>query len=109
MSLGSYPPGARALSWKQCRCSACEGSPIIVLRDGASYLAVGAPGGRRIVNAVTQTLLNIVEHDMGPPQAVSAPRIDASGPTVLANSRLGDNTIERLRAIGHRIRMRDEG
>jgi gamma-glutamyltranspeptidase len=41
---------------------------------------------------------------MGPQQAVSAPRIDASGSTVLANSRLGDDTIERLRAMGHRVR-----
>lgn len=78
-------------------------APVVVTRNGAPYLTLGAPGGRRIVNAVTQVLLNIVEHGMGPQQAVSAPRIDASGPFVLANSRLGDETIGRLREKGHRV------
>ena len=83
-------------------------TPIIVTRDGEPVLAAGAPGGRRIVNAVTQVLLNIVEHGMGPQQAVSEPRIDASGPYVLANSRVGEATIGRLAAIGHRIEPVEE-
>ena len=78
-------------------------TPIVVTRDGEPFLAAGAPGGRRIVNAVTQVLLNIVEHNMGPQQAVSEPRIDASGPQVLANSRIGEATLGRLAEMGYRI------
>lgn len=78
-------------------------TPIVATRDGEPYLAVGAPGGRRIVHAVTQVFLNLVEHGLGPQAAVSTPRIDASGPRVLANDRLGDDVIAALGEMGHRI------
>ena len=62
--------------------------PMIVTRDGKALAAIGAPGGRRIIHAVVQVLLNIVERGMGAQDAVDAPRIDASGSTLLASERL---------------------
>lgn len=36
-------------------------SPTLVLKDGKPVLAVGAPGGTRIISCVAQTLLNVLE------------------------------------------------
>ena len=51
-------------------------SPTIVLdSDGKFLLAVGAAGGSRIITAVTQVLLNVLEHRMALADALAAPRI----------------------------------
>ena len=51
-------------------------TPTIVLRkDGTPWFAVGAAGGPRIISAVLQTIINVIDHDMGIQQALDAPRI----------------------------------
>ncbi len=51
-------------------------TPAIVLRkDGSLWFAVGARGGPRIISAVTQTIINMIDHDMNIQQAIDAPRI----------------------------------
>jgi gamma-glutamyltranspeptidase/glutathione hydrolase len=51
-------------------------TPTIVLRrDGSLWFALGARGGPRIINAVLQTILNVVDHNMNIQQAIDAPRI----------------------------------
>jgi gamma-glutamyltranspeptidase/glutathione hydrolase len=51
-------------------------TPAIVLRkDGSLWFALGARGGPRIITAVLQTIINMVDHDMNIQQAIDAPRI----------------------------------
>jgi gamma-glutamyltranspeptidase/glutathione hydrolase len=51
-------------------------TPTIVLRkDGSVWFAVGARGGPRIITAVLQTVINMIDHDMNLQQAINAPRI----------------------------------
>ena len=49
-------------------------SPTIVMRDGQTLLALGAPGGTRIITCVLQTLLNYLDYGMSLYEAVAAPR-----------------------------------
>ena len=51
-------------------------TPTIVLRkDGSVWFAVGARGGPRIISAVLQTVINMIDHEMNIQEAVDAPRI----------------------------------
>ena len=51
-------------------------TPTIVLRkDGTPWFAVGAAGGPRIISAVLQMIINVIDHDMKIQQALDAPRI----------------------------------
>lgn len=75
--------------------------PTIVLRDSKPFLGVGAPGGRRIVNAVAQVLMNVLDHGKRPGPAVGAPRLDANGPIVMVNGRVEADTVRRLKEMGH--------
>ena len=60
-------PGKRPLS---------SMTPTIVLRkDGSVWFALGARGGPRIISAVMQTVINVIDHDMNIQQAIDAPRI----------------------------------
>lgn len=60
-------PGKRPLS---------SMTPTIVLRkDGTVWFALGARGGPRIITAVLQTIINVIDHDMNIQQAIDAPRL----------------------------------
>ncbi len=51
-------------------------TPTIVLRkDGSLWFALGARGGPRIISAVMQSVINVIDHDMDIQQAIDAPRI----------------------------------
>ncbi len=50
-------------------------TPTMVCKDGEVRLVLGAPGGGRIITAVLQVLLDVVDHKMGLEQAVRAPRV----------------------------------
>lgn len=92
----SLAPGKRGLN---------NMTPLLVTRDGRPFLALGAAGGRRIIQAVTQILLNVVDHRMGIQDAVSAPRIDCSGPLVVTDARVAPAVRAALEAMGHRTRV----
>jgi len=63
----SVQPGKRPLS---------SMTPTIVLKkDGTPWFALGARGGPRIISAVIQTVINVIDHDMDIQQAIDAPRI----------------------------------
>jgi Gamma-glutamyltransferase len=67
----------------------------VLLHRGGKFAAIGAPGGRRIINAVVQVIINLVDRGMSAEEAVFAPRIDASGTGLLYSERLRD-TMEGL-------------
>ncbi len=78
-------------------------TPIIARKDGRTVLAVGAPGSRKISNAVSQATLNSLVFGMPVQAAVSAPRIDASQNSILADDRIDANVLAGLRDLGHRV------
>ncbi len=80
-------------------------TPAIVLRDGRPLLAVGASGGRRITNCVSQLISHVVDHQMSAQEAIDAPRVDGSTPWVTAAARLEDAVIEDLRARGWEVQL----
>lgn len=49
-------------------------TPTIVEKDGKLFMVLGTPGGSTIITSVFQTILNVVEYDMGMQAAVDAPR-----------------------------------
>jgi gamma-glutamyltranspeptidase / glutathione hydrolase len=49
-------------------------TPTILTRDGQPFLAVGAMGGRTIINTVLLTILNVVDFGMNIQDALDAPR-----------------------------------
>ncbi|HUE75379.1 MAG TPA: gamma-glutamyltransferase [Chloroflexota bacterium] len=82
--------------------------PLIAIHDGRAELVVGASGGRKIINCVTQLVLNVIDHQMGIQAAISAPRIDCSTRDTLIDDRLEAEVVERVRSLGHSAQLRTE-
>jgi gamma-glutamyltranspeptidase/glutathione hydrolase len=82
-------------------------SPTIVLRkDGSFWFALGARGGPRIITAVLQAVINVIDHDMNIQQAIDAPRIHHQWfPDEILIEPLGmsDDTQRALEKLGHKF------
>jgi len=66
----SIAPGKRPLS---------SMAPSLVEKDGRLVFVLGSPGGSRIITAVLEAVMNIVDYGMTPQEAVDAPRLHYQG------------------------------
>jgi gamma-glutamyltranspeptidase / glutathione hydrolase len=82
-------------------------SPSIVLDPrGGLLLVTGARGGPRIISAVSQIILNVIDHRMSLADAMRAPRIHHQAlPDSIGLERGGfdPSVIAELRAMGHYV------
>jgi gamma-glutamyltranspeptidase/glutathione hydrolase len=50
-------------------------TPTIILKEGKPFMILGSPGGARIITAVFQTILNVIDFKLSLNEAVDKPRI----------------------------------
>jgi gamma-glutamyltranspeptidase/glutathione hydrolase len=89
-------PGKRPLS---------SMSPTIVCQDGQPMIALGAAGGPKIINAVLQELVDMLDLGMTPAQALATPRIHQqwSPDELLVETKLPAGLKKSLARRGHKI------
>jgi gamma-glutamyltranspeptidase/glutathione hydrolase len=77
--------------------------PALAFRHGEPYLAVGAPGGRKIVSAIPQVIANMVDLGDGPQAAIEAPRLHTEGGDLWVDDRVGEANLKALGRMGHPV------
>jgi gamma-glutamyltranspeptidase/glutathione hydrolase len=94
-------PGKRMLS---------SMTPTIVLKNNKPYLVVGTPGGTTISTSVFQTLVNILEFDMSPEDAVNKPKFHHQWlPDRIDVERDFDPAVKKqLEAMGYQVNSRGQ-
>ena len=80
-------------------------TPALVLGPDGVRMAVGASGGRRITNCVTQLISKVVDYGMGPQEAIDSPRVDCSLPVTSVDPRMPADVVAELEKRGHRIHV----
>ncbi|MGH9751457.1 MAG: gamma-glutamyltransferase [Blastocatellia bacterium] len=84
--------------------------PVIVMRDGKPWIAIGTPGGHTIVQTVPQMVMNLIDFRMDIQQAIASPRISFAEPDVIGvDDGVSEPTRKELSAMGHNIRVRSQG
>ena len=78
-------------------------TPALVMDADGVRMAVGASGGRRITNCVTQLIAKVVDYGIGPQAAIDSPRVDCSLPVTSVDPRLPADVVAELESRGHRI------
>jgi gamma-glutamyltranspeptidase/glutathione hydrolase len=81
-------------------------TPTFVFDGSRLRACVGAPGGTKIVTGILQVIVNVLDHDMTPVEAVSAPRIDFQGEAVQAEARIPVAVCEGLERLGYSVNRR---
>jgi gamma-glutamyltranspeptidase / glutathione hydrolase len=89
-------PGKRPLS---------SMSPTIVLKDGKPVLVTGSPGGSRIISAVIQVVVDVLDYNMDVAAAVAAPRVHHQWmpDEVRVERGFPEDVLAELRAKGHKV------
>lgn len=85
-------------------------TPTIVEKDGELFMVLGTPGGSTIITSVFQVLVNIIEFDMSPVDAVHSPRFHHQWkPDILyvEQGAISKENRRILEAIGHQIEERE--
>ncbi len=82
-------------------------TPTIVLKDGKPQIVTGAPGGSRIITAVLQVIVNVIDFRQTITDAVAAPRLHHQWlpDQVLVERTFPADTIKALEAKGHTVRV----
>jgi gamma-glutamyltranspeptidase/glutathione hydrolase len=83
-------------------------TPTIVLRDGRPLLGIGAPGGRRIISALVQSLVNVLDFGLGVQAAVTTPRVHCEGPLTEVDGRNPAAIVDGLTSRGHQVKVVEE-
>ncbi len=95
-SINAPEPGKRPLS---------SMSPTIVLDpEGRPFMTVGSAGATRIITAVVQIVVNVVDHGMKMDEAIEQPRIYNLETGGLHHERgLGADVVAGLQELGHAL------
>ncbi len=82
--------------------------PVLVLKDGRPWLAMGTPGGDGQTHTLTQILNNVLVFGMTPQQAIDAPRIRRHPDGSLAiEDRIAEEVRSALAARGYEVLARE--
>lgn len=83
-------------------------APTIVMENGKPYMAVGSPGGSRIIGYVAKTLVAHTDWNMDIQQAVSLPNmLNRFGTYELEEQTDAAKWVEPLQKLGYKTQVRD--
>ena len=83
-------------------------APTIVLKNGQPYLAVGSPGGSRIIGYVAKTLVAHIDWNMNIQQAIDLPNmLNRFGTYELEEHTAATEHAAGLSSLGYKIQVRD--
>jgi len=82
-------------------------TPTIVLKDGKLFLVLGSPGGARIITAVANILMGVVDYRMNIQEAVNAPRFHNQWMPDMVNVEqwFSPDAVRLLEQIGHKVEI----
>jgi gamma-glutamyltranspeptidase len=84
--------------------------PMIVMRDGKPWIAVGSPGGHTIVQTVPQIVMNIIDFRMDVQRAIAAPRLSFVEPDIIAvDEGVPESVRKELTKLGHHVQVKSLG
>jgi len=92
-------PGKRMLS---------SMDPTIITKDGRLFMVTGSPGGRTIINTVTEIVLNATTFGMDVRQAVDAPRFHHQwlpDEVTFERNAIPDSTLQALTTMGYAVKF----
>ena len=80
-------------------------TPTIVMKNNKPWLVAGSPGGARIITTVLQSVVNTIDHEMNPAEAIITPRVHHQWlPDELrVEEGISPDTIKLLQDKGHNV------
>ena len=80
-------------------------APTIILKNGKPFMSLGTPGGTRIISALAQIIMNVIDFGMSMDDAIEAPRVHCLTKILHVEGRIDQQVIETLKSMGHKIEV----
>jgi gamma-glutamyltranspeptidase/glutathione hydrolase len=80
-------------------------APTIILKDGKPFMSLGTPGGTRIISALAQIIMNVIDFGMSMDDAIESPRVHCLTKILHVEGRIDRQVIETLKSMGHKIEL----
>ncbi len=83
-------------------------SPTIIMQDGKPYMAIGSPGGSRIIGYVAQSIIAHLQWGMDIQQAINQPHlVNRFGTLDIEKGTAAESIQSTLEGMGHKVNIRD--
>ena len=84
--------------------------PVIILKDGIPWAALGSPGGHTITQNVPQIIFNLIDFEMSMQEAIDAPKIAFAEPDrIIIDRDMPQEVVDLLANKGHNVISRNIG
>lgn len=82
-------------------------TPVIVFADGKPWFATGSPNGSRIISAVLQMIVNVIDYRLSIAEAADRPRMHHQWwpDVLLLEDGYSPDTLRLLKARGHNVKI----
>jgi gamma-glutamyltranspeptidase/glutathione hydrolase len=82
-------------------------TPTLIFKGDTPWMAVGTPGGGRIVNTILQVVVNAIDFNLNIDEAIHQPRISQGSGALEVEPNYNPDTRARLEKMGHKTRSSD--
>lgn len=82
-------------------------TPTLIFKGDTPWMAVGTPGGGRIVNTILQVIVNAIDFNLNIDEAIHQPRISQGSGVLEVEPNYNPDTRARLEKMGHKTRSSD--
>ena len=68
-------------------------------------MTLGSPGATRIISALAQIIMNVIDFGMSIDDAIEAPRVHCLNKDLHVEGRISGESIEKLKTMGHIVKV----
>lgn len=110
MAYATYEPKGNPMDVFPGRHKLSGDCPVIIMKDGKLWAALGTPGGHTITQNVPQIIFNLIDFDMPMQKAIDAPKLAFAEPNrIIVDTDMTDAQVNSLTAKGHQVVKRSIG
>ncbi len=105
MAFSTFEPKGNPMDVLPGKYKLSSNSPIIVMKEGKPWAALGTPGGHTIPQNVAQIIINLIDFNMNMQKAIDAPKLaffDEEN-VIITESDIPHSVVSALKKKGHRI------
>jgi gamma-glutamyltranspeptidase/glutathione hydrolase len=105
MAFSTFEPKGNPMDPVAGQYKLSSNSPMIILKDGRPWAALGTPGGHTIPQNAAQIALNLIDRNMPMQAAIDAPKIAylEDKDVLRIESGIADVVVSELQRKGHRL------
>ena len=79
-------------------------TPTLIFKGDTPWMAVGTPGGGRIVNTILQVVVNVIDFKLNIDEAIHQPRVSQVSGALEVEPNYNPDTRKRLEKMGHKTK-----